>query len=204
MEKKENFKSELETQYGILIEASEKTKKQRYIFLLVVILITYLSVLVSIYFSYKAFKSSSKTNTDIKENINTKYLTLSTVYKNGTDITINNIDNGYIGTPKEIQITNDGNVEVTFNIKISSIKTTLISTNNLVYILEKNGEVTSENILPLQEKVIANEVKIAPQETITYKFNTAFNGVLEQGNNTNYYQANIIVEQNNDKAFLLE
>ncbi len=57
MEKNDKFKSELETQYGILIKASEKNKKQRYIFLLVLILITYISVLVSVVFIYQALKN---------------------------------------------------------------------------------------------------------------------------------------------------
>lgn len=204
MEKNDNFKSELEVQYGILIEANEKAKKQRYIFLLSLVCLTFISVLVSVFFSYKALDNSNKINKGEKESINTNYLTLSTIFKNGNDITINNIDNGYIGIPKEIQITNDGDTDITFNIKISSIKTTLISTNNLVYILTKNGEEVVNSILPLQEKIIANEVKISPKETITYTINTAFNGILEQNNNTNEYHANITIEQNNDKGNLLE
>lgn len=204
MEKNDNFKSELEVQYGILIEANEKAKKQRYIFLLVIVCLTFISVLISVFFSFKALDNSNKINKGEKESINTNYLTLSTIFKNGNDITINNIANGYIGTPKEIQITNDGDTDITFNIKISSIKTTLISTNNLVYILTKNGEEIANNVLPLQEKIIANEVKISPKETITYTINTAFNGVLEQNNNTNEYHANITIEQNNNKGNLLE
>lgn len=204
MEKNENFKSELETQYGILIEANEKIKKHRYIFVIILLIITYLSVLVSIFFSYKALKNSNSVNSEIKENINTNYLTLSTIYKNGNDLTIKNIDNGFISTPKEIQITNEGDTDITFNIKISSIKTTLISTNNLVYTLTKNNEVIGSNILPLQEKNILSEINIAPKETITYSLIVSFNGVLEQGNNTNSYQANIVIEQNNNKANLLE
>lgn len=204
MEKNENFKSELETQYGILIEANEKIKKHRYIFVIILLIITYLSVLVSIFFSYKALKNSNSVNSEIKENINTNYLTLSTIYKNGNDLTIKNIDNGFISTPKEIQITNEGDTDITFNIKISSIKTTLISTNNLVYTLTKNNEVIGSNILPLQERNILSEINIAPKETITYSLIVSFNGVLEQGNNTNSYQANIVIEQNNNKANLLE
>jgi len=39
MEKNENFKSELENQYSILIRANEKKEHQRYMVLLVIILI---------------------------------------------------------------------------------------------------------------------------------------------------------------------
>ena len=41
MEKNENFKSELENQYSILIRANEKKEHQRYMGLLVIILITF-------------------------------------------------------------------------------------------------------------------------------------------------------------------
>lgn len=205
MEKNDKFKSELETQYGILIKASEKNKKQRYIFLLVLILITYISVLVSVVFSYQALKNSSTINKQNKEVVNTYYQTLSTVFETGNDITINNLDNGYVlATPKIIEITNNGDKSITFNIKISSIKTSLISTNNLVYTLTNNQESKTSNVLPLQEKLIASNVEIAPNETITYQLSIAFNGILEAGNNTNSYQANIVVEQNNEKANLLE
>ena len=44
---------------------------------------------------------------------------------------------------------------------------------------------------------------LTPGETITYKLDVMFNGVLEDGNNTNYYKANIIIEQNNDQPDLL-
>lgn len=205
MEKNDKFKSELETQYGILITASEKNKKQRYIFLLVIILITYISVLISVVFSYQALKNSSKINKQNKETISTYYQTLSTVFETGNDITINNLDNGYVlEKPKIIKITNNGDKSITFNIKISSIKTSLISTNNLVYTLTQNQESTTTNVLPLQEKLIASNIEIAPDETITYQLSIAFNGILEAGNNTNSYQANIVVEQNNEKANLLE
>ena len=35
------------------------------------------------------------------------------------------------------------------------------------------------------------------------KIDVVFNGVLEAGYNTNYYKANIVVEQNNDQPDLL-
>lgn len=205
MEKNENFKSELETQYGILIEASEKTKKQRYIFLLIIIFITFISVLVNIFFSYNALKNSKNINSEIEDNINTYYQTLSTVYGKGNELNLNNIVTGFsLGEPKIIQITNEGDKEITFNIKISSIKTNLMSTNNLVYTLTRENEVVTTNILPLQEKAIMSEVKINPKETINYSISVAFNGVLEQGTTENYYQANIVIEQNNNKPDLLE
>ncbi len=205
MEKNENFKSELETQYGILIEASEKTKKQRYIFLLVIIFITFISVLVNIFFSYNALKNSKNINSEVEDNIKTYYQTLSTVYGKGNELNLNNIVTGFsLGEPKIIQITNEGDKEITFNIKISSIKTNLMSTNNLVYTLTRENEIVTTNILPLQEKAIMSEIKIEPKETINYSISVAFNGVLEQGTTENYYQANIVIEQNNNKPDLLE
>ena len=53
MEKNENFKTELENQYSILIRANEKKEHQRYMVLLVIILITFAVCLVSMLFSFK-------------------------------------------------------------------------------------------------------------------------------------------------------
>ena len=55
MEKNENFKTELENQYSILIRANEKKEHQRYMILLSVILVTFITCLIGLFFSYKAY-----------------------------------------------------------------------------------------------------------------------------------------------------
>ena len=48
MEKNENFKSELETQYNILIKANEKKERQRFKIILSIISITLIFVIISL------------------------------------------------------------------------------------------------------------------------------------------------------------
>ena len=55
MEKNENFKSELETQYTLLIEAQERKEKIIHIFIFALIILTLISVIISTVFSIRAF-----------------------------------------------------------------------------------------------------------------------------------------------------
>ena len=205
MEKNENFKEELETQYTILIKANEKKEKQRFIILLIVLGITLLSVLISSIFSFKAFSATKKIDETEKSTQKTHYQTLSTTYNGNQDLNLTGIGNGYeLTTPKTIQLTNEGDTDITFDIKISSIQTSLLSTNNLVYSITRNGETSITKELPLSEKSIITDEKISPNETITYIIKVSFNGVLEAGNYSNYYNSKLIVEQKDNKAELLE
>lgn len=207
MEKNENFKSELETQYSILIKASEKTKRKRYICVIAILVLTFLSVLVSIFFSFQAYKNSKNIDTDMNEKENIYYQTLSVMYNGSEQLNLTNIGNGYtLATPRMIQITNEGDSEIIFNLKITSIKTSLLSTNNLVYTLirDNNSEESISKELPLNDKEIANNVKIAPKETISYTIKVSYNGTMESDNYTNYYNAKVAVEMNSNKSNLLE
>ena len=122
MEKNENFKSELETQYTILIKANERKEKQRFTIILIILAITLLSVFTSIFFAYKAFSSTK----GIKEG-KTYYHTLSTTFNDGSKLNLTNIGNGYeLSTPKVIQLSNEGDSDITFNIKLTGINTSLL------------------------------------------------------------------------------
>ena len=119
MEKNENFKTELENQYSILIRANEKKEHQRYMVLLVIILITFSVCLVSMLFSFKAFSTTKEINDDNQVITNTHNHTLTTMFNNGRTLNISKITNGYeLATPKVIQITNEGNSDIIFDIKI--------------------------------------------------------------------------------------
>ncbi len=204
MEKKEDFKTELENQYSILIRANEKKEHQRYMVLLVIILITFAVCLVSMLFSFKAFSTTKDINDDNKVITNIHNHTLSTMFNNGRTLSLNNITNGYeLATPKIIQITNEGNSDIIFDIKLTSIKSTLSSTNNLVYTLTRDNSTSDAMSLPLSDKTIIQNVTIEPSQTITYTLKVKFNGTLDN-TNANSYSANIIVEQKNNKANLLE
>ncbi len=205
MEKNEKFKSELENQYTILIQAQERSEKRRFIALFVVICITLISVIVSMVFAFIAYRRSSSIRGDIDQVENIYYQTLSTVYNNSAKLEINDIVTGYrLETPKTIQITNDGDVDVTYNIKLSSIKSSLISTNNLFYTLSSDGETGTLKQLPLTDKVILDNVKIGPNETKTYTLDVLFQGTMSVEDASNYYQAYVVVEQIDNKSNLLE
>lgn len=203
MEKNENFKTELENQYSILIRANERKEHQRYMVLLTIILVTFFTCLVTMFFSFKAFSSTRELNDDNKVLTNTHKLTLSTMFNNGRTLNLEKITTGYeLSTPKVIQITNEGNNDIIFDIKLTSVKTSLLSTNNLVYTLTRDNETSDAMELPLNDKVIAQDIKINPEQTISFILKVKYNGTIE--NNTNNYSANIVIEQKNNKANLLE
>ena len=204
MEKNDNFKSDLENQYTILIQAQERSEQRRFLAILVIITVTLLAVIVNAVFSFMAYKKSSDIQEDVKDE-KTYYQTLSTVYNGSSSLVLDNIVTGYrLGTPKTIEITNDGDTAVTYNIKIASIKTSLLSTNNLFYTINSNGETSSTKQLPLTDKVILDNIKIEPKETRTYTIDVVFQGTTFEGENNNYYHASIIVEQMDNKSNLLE
>ncbi len=205
MEKNNNFKSELETQYNILIKASEQKEQKRFIIIVSILSVTLLSTLISIIFASIAFNNTKKIDIENKEKNIVYYQTLTTTYNDGNILTLNNIGNGFtLEKPKIIEITNEGTTDIIFDIKLTSINTSLLSTNKLVYTLMKNNENIVSKELPLSEKVIASDIKIAPGETISYILKVTFTGTIEENNYSNYYNSKIIIEQKGNKADLLE
>jgi len=199
-----NYKQELENQYTILIKSSERMEQKRFIIIITITILTFLSVLISILFSFLAYKKTL--NIDQEEPINiTHYQTLTTTFNNKDTLTLTGIGNGYtLKNPKIIEITNEGDTEITFDIKLTSISTSLLSTNNLVYNLAYNNNESTDKELPLSEKVLVSDNKIAPNETITFILKVAFNGTIEENNYTNYYNAKIEIEQKDNKSNLLD
>lgn len=205
MEKNENFKEQLEKQYNILIQANAKQEKLRYTIILTIVLITFITVLIGVVFSYRAYASSKKINTETSEETQTYYRTLATIFNTGPNLNLSKIGNGFqLATPKIIQITNEGNTEITFDIKLTSINTSLLSTNNLIYTLTRENETSVNKVLPLNDKVIVQDITINPSETITYIMNVKFTGVIEENNYSNYYNSKIEIVQKNNKSDLLE
>lgn len=195
MEKNENFKEELEKQYSILIKASDKKVKKYFIVIITILTITFIATIISCVFASAAFKASKKINKEQVETVNTYYKTLAISYNNGPRLELKNIGNGFeLQNPKTITITNEGNSEVVYSIKLSSIQTSLISTNNLKYTLITNNQSSNPKELPLNEKVIVQDVKIEPEQTIKYILKASYSGQMEENNYSNYYNANIIIE----------
>ncbi|MGN1371305.1 MAG: hypothetical protein ACI4XM_03415 [Candidatus Coprovivens sp.] len=204
MEKNEDFKEELETQYTILIKAKEKKEHQRFIVLLIILGITFVSVIISVIFSYKALSATKKL--DKNESVSsTYYKTLSITFNGNQNLNLTGIGNGYeLTNPKVIQITNEGDSDITFDIKLVSIQSSLLSTNNLVYTISCNNETSITKELPLSDKIIVSDITITPEETKTYVIKVAFKGTIEEGNYNNYYNSKIVVEANDNKTSLLE
>jgi hypothetical protein len=203
LKKNEDFKEELQTQYTILIKAEERLQKKRTITLYIVCGLTFLMTLISLISVVVSLSNTKKENTETAKP-KTVYQTLVTNYNGIKTLDLNAIGNGFsLQTPPILTISNEGDSSLTYNIKLSSIQTSLLSTNNLVYTLTKNNEVSSQKELPLNENYLLQDIKLPAGETVTYKIDVKFNGVLEEGNYSNYYKANIVVEQNNDQANLL-
>lgn len=203
LKKNEDFKEELQTQYTILIKAEERQQKKRTITLYIVCGLTFLMTLISLISVIVSLTNTKKANDEIEKS-KTVYQTLVTNYNGIKKLDLNGIGNGYyLQNPPVITISNEGDTSLTYNIKVNNIQTSLLSTNNLVYTLTKNNEVTATKELPLNENYLLQDIKLPAGETVVYKIDIKFNGVLEAGNYSNYYKANIIVEQNNNQASLL-
>jgi hypothetical protein len=203
MEKNEEFSKELETQYNILIKAEAKKTEQRFIAMFIILCLTLVSGLISLVFAAKAYFNTKEDVNNIEEVEKVYFETLSITYNNGNRLELNEIGTDYVlPNPKVIQITNEGNNPTSFNIKISSIKTSLLATNNLRYSVERNGEQTLTKELPLSDTEIIKNVVIEPDETITYTIRASFTGTFDDY--SNYYNANVDIIQNNTASVLLK
>ena len=200
--KNEDFKEELETQYSILIKTEKKEQQKITIIILIILFITLASTLISLLFSYKSYKNSKNV---IKDQIEQKtyYQTLTTTYSDNEKIEIAEIINGYYSTPKTITITNEGDADIIYDIKITAIKTSLLSNTNLVYNITESNEVSIDRALPLKETSILESILIHPKETKSYIINIKNNGYVEP-ETINYYYGNITIEQNINKTNLLK
>jgi len=191
MEIKEEFSKELEKQYSILIKAEERREAKRTFVIFVIVSVTLLTCLINLLFAIKSYRDVIE-STPVSTTTYTYYEILSTNFINGNNLSITNINPSSDTISKKFEITNEGDTEITFNIKLTSIKTSLLTTNNLVYTLTRENNTSSSKILPLKETTILSEIKINPQETITYTLNVTYNGSYTENND--YYEANIAIE----------
>jgi cell division protein FtsL len=202
MEKNDEFKTELENQYTILIKADQKKEKKFRIAVLVILSVTLLFVIISLIFAEQALNATKKDKTDVEQKI--YYQTLNITYNTGSGLNINNIGNNYSMNPaKTITIKNDGTATITYLIKLKSIKTSLLSTNKLIYKITNNNKSESHE-LPLSEKIIVGEKTIKPNETHSYTIDVSYTGRMEENDYSNYYNATIEVEQRDTQTNLLQ
>jgi hypothetical protein len=203
MEKNENFKEELENQYAILIKASEKKEFKYIIIMLIIISISLVATTVGTIFAYSAYRNSKGIQNENREN-STYYQTLAITYNTTQNLNLEGIGNGYsLATPKIINITNEGDTEVIFDVKLTNINTNLLSTNSLVYTITRSGDTSIVKELPLTEKAIITDCKIAPKETIEYVLKVDYIGQMEEGNYNSNYNSKIVIDIKNNKSNLL-
>lgn len=203
--KNEEFKDELSIQYSLLINAERKEQRKRTLIILIIFSVTLISVLVSTFFSYKAYKGTKDILSDNKTDTNsTYYQTLGIIYPNGRVLKMEGLYNGYEApTPIVITVTNDGDYKITYKISIDSISTNLASNNNLFFTVTKNNETSAPKILPVKDEDIYTELVISPKETASYIINAYYNGVVPEGENM-FYQGRISVTQTNSNSVLLQ
>lgn len=203
LKKNDDFKEELQNQYTILIKAEERQQKKRTVTLYIICGLTLLMTIISLV-SVMISLSNTKSEHSKTSEPKTVYQTLVTNYNGSKTLNLTAIGNGYyLQNPAVISVSNEGDVPLTYNIKLNNIQTSLLSTNNLVYTITKNNETSAAKELPLSEGNILSDIKLNAGETVTYRIDVKFNGVLEAGNYSNYYKANITVEHSKDKVDLL-
>lgn len=204
MEKNENFKDELTTQYSILIKAREKREKHQLIILISILSLTLISTILCVVFTIKSFNNSNKLLKD-KNKDETVFLTLSTTFNGNNELNLEGIGNDYeLPTPKTINITNEGNEKITFNIRLTSINTSLLSTNKLFYTITHDNEESSPKVLPLNPQNIINKVTLEPEESASFIIYAYFDGTFDKNDYSNYYNAQIVIEQDNEKLNLID
>ena len=201
--KNDEFKNELETQYNILIQTEQKEQQKRTIAILIILSITLFTTIITLIFAYKSYQNT-KNIRKMQTETQTHYQILSSIYNTSAKIEIPSITTGYfLENPKVITITNEGDIDINYNLKISSIKTSLSTNNNLVYNITENNEMSIDRALPLKDSIILENILIHPNETKTYTINIKFNGYIETSDISNYYNASIVVEETNNKSNLL-
>lgn len=196
MKNSNQLQDKYEKQKNILIKTKEKTNQNNNIIILIVVIITLISSVLTLCFTYKLYHQSKKHNDGNEQKVEKFYQTLSTVYDDNSKINIDKIVNNYVlDKPKVITICNEGNHELSFNIKITNVNTNLSNNTNFVYEITKNGETSLPKEIPLSNSVLLNEIKLQAGEKITYLLNIKFNGIIDTTQDT-YYYADIEIEQN--------
>lgn len=198
--KNEDFKSDLENQYNTLIIEGQKEQKNNTFIITVLVVITLIISAISLILSAKTLSHTKKINEQVKAT-DLVYKTLEIVYSDDQYINIESLKEGFhLDKPKTISITNTGDTKVTFDIKISSIKTSLSSTSDLIYTITKVGGSPIQRSLPLNETAIVINESLGKDETITYNFDINYKGPNQSAEKLSYYFANINVVQNRNNS----
>lgn len=198
-----NVQDRFEKQKNILIKTKEKTNRNNNIIVFIIVIITLISSLLTFVFTYKLFKNTEKFKDDEVVENKKYYQTLSVIYNDDSKIKIENITNNYaLNTPKIITLINEGNSDMSINIKLANIKTNLSVNTNFIYEITKNGETSLPKEMPLSDSTIVSDFTLSAGERIIYLLNIKFTGIIDNNIQNTYYNADIIVEQNNKTDLL--
>lgn len=201
LDKQDEIKHELEKQYIILRQKEAKNQKKLMTIVILISIASFLSIIASSFFSYRAYKNSKLTNSNQSSQ---KQEVLLISYNGNKSLNLNNITNNYsLTNPIEINLNNSGNDSSKYLIKLNSIKTNLLSTNNLIYTLKKNDQIVQSTSLPTDISSIIEESYIEPNESINYKIFINYNGTIDDNSINYYYQANLEVIQGNEVSTLI-
>lgn len=198
-----NVQDRFENQKNILIKTKEKTSRNNNIIVFIVVIITLISSLLTFIFTYKSFKNTENFKDDKVVENKKYYQTLSVIHNDDSKIKIENITNNYaLSTPKIITLINEGNSDISINIRLSNIKTNLLVNTNFTYEITKNGETSLPKEMPLSDSLILSNFTLSAGEKIIYLLNIKFTGTIDNNIQNTYYNADIIVEQNNKTELL--
>lgn len=199
----DNFKSELKAQYNFLVQTEKKEQQKRNLIITSILLLTLCITFIGTFFSYTSYRTSLSSKKIKTNEINNHYETLSVTFNDSKTLSLNNITTGYVLlNPKVINITNEGDSKVVYDINLTGVKTSL-SNDNLVYTITKENETSIAKGLPISGSPIVTDAELEPQESVRYIINVSCNGDIDLGFD-NYYQANLEVLQKNNQVNLLE
>ena len=145
--------------------------RRQKITLLIIGIILILLVLIGLTYAYFV----TRINGSITESVDAKTLKLELVYGEN-DPTIKFGDNvlpGY-SVSKEFSVTNKGSSVDYFSIKMENVVNTFIRREDIIYIIEKEGEEIKRGMLPNTESWLVYKEKIEIEETINYKITVEY------------------------------
>ena len=187
------FTKDLESEFSSLIKQENQKQTLRNGIIIAILAVSIIIGIINLVLSKRALSQTREIN-DYTKTEEKLYQTLEITYNDNSDIKFDNINNIEGPTYKTIAIKNRGNSKAVFDLKIKSIKTSLVDQNVWSYEKKKNDILLGNKKLPLKETNIDSEVTIEPGSTIIYKIE--INKVNNIDIEDPHFYANIVVVPN--------
>ena len=191
------FTKDLGSEFSSLIKIENQKQSLRNGIIIAILAISIIIGIINLVLSKRALSQTREIN-DYTKTEEKLYQTLEITYDNDLNINFDNINNIEETTYKTITIKNKGNSKAIFDLKINSIKTSLVDQNVLSYKITKNDILLGNKKLPLKETNIDSEVIIEPGSTITYKIE--INKISNIDIENPHFYANIVVVPNHNQT----